>query len=977
MEGIQEELEDLQSINCDQKPFIIHDSLKSLLDKKRVEKILSELVAREKIQVYQQREIFKSILENGIRLFATLLSISRPERILDFIETDHFIHDQLDSRLPLSQEAVGHILKDPKLCARFYQHQWRFFPPVFSADRSHRGLQCETRLPFVSCEELGEGGFGKVAKVGLPPLCQTFLQQSDGEVYIVRKQIKKTRHTEPDFQREQHILSLLRCLRHPNIVQLLTSYTIHETHNFLFPVADGDLKTYFQKDQRPAELESENDVFHALFELASAIEAVHDYFSESFNLRKIGCHYDLKPDNILYCSRKFILSDFGLSRLGGEKDGSKSLYRDGGGEYMAPECVSVDEDFQKLRVGRSSDMWSFGCILSEMLTHLLMGPSGIKAFSEARVIVFAAYFTCKAYHGGDKPHEGVIQWLQRLSNSVSSKSQEGLMGVIQDLLQIEPNQRPKAKQVTLSLFQVTQLGLIISINEKFRSLLLGFADLELQIEFGRFQLWGNYTGLNCEPKHFQKHKTMGFSQKFSDMQMLRQAILNLLTELERLSRVLRSTEPRAFRLYYHIQKANDEIWDMLPAPMRFSMTQELENRLLSTDDKFQLDSLEAKFCPVTPESESPTLLDASCSKIYKRIGLLAAMKKIASELETRTKFGDRMQLDQNLIKIAQKSFHFHLIGTYQALDTPATQVLIERLEYDRSWSARIEELLQRIQDIASSRAIPSTGQAFPVLTCAGFYHHIAKRTFGLVYQFPSWPAKVFQPIPSGETPKSLKSILSQVRSRADRPSLDSVFAIASNLLNIVLTMHKANWLHKSISSYNIIFFSDRFESIAESMKSPYFIGFNYSRLNLGRAFSEGPNVQLEYQHPDYKGGQKRFCQEYEYYSVGLVLLELGLWMPLADITRNIIGDLKVLRQVLLDTKVPSLGSYMGTAYAEAVAVCLRGDFGNSTEPADVREEFERKVLRKIDKLSMAYTDLWADHNKTMLRSEFPRPLISR
>ena len=161
------------------------------------------------------------------------------------------------------------------------------------------------------------------------------------------------------------------------------------------------------------------------------------------------------------------------------------------------------------------------------------------------------------------------------------------------------------------------------------------------------------------------------------------------------------------------------------------------------------------------------------------------------------------------------------------------------------------------------------------------------------------------------------------------------------------------------------------------MKSPYFIGFNYSRLSLENAFSEGPGVQLEYQHPDYKGGRKRFCREYEYYSVGLVLLELGLWMPLADITRNIIGDPKVLRQALLDTKVPSLSSYMGTAYAEAVAVCLRGDSGNSTEPANARETFERKVLRKIDKLSMAYTDLWTDPDETILRSEFPTPLVLR
>lgn len=127
-----------------------------------------------------------------------------------------------------------------------------------------------------------------------------------------------------------------------------------------------------------------------------------------------------------------------------------------------------------------------------------------------------------------------------------------------------------------------------------------------------------------------------------------------------------------------------------------------------------------------------------------------------------------------------------------------------------------------------------------------------------------------------EKPVSLRNIFLTLKSRTQRPSLDQVFDTASELVSVVLTMHKANWLHKNISSYNMIFFPDRFNSIAEAMTSPYFIGFNYSRLNLETAFTQGPHQQLEYQHPEYLHGPKRFCQEYEYYSVGLMLLELGL-----------------------------------------------------------------------------------------------------
>lgn len=249
---------------------------------------------------------------------------------------------------------------------------------------------------------------------------------------------------------------MLRCLRHPNIIQLLTAYTIIETHNLLFPFANGDLRYFFRQDNRPPGFDNDNDIFQALYKLASAIKAVHDYFSETFNLRKIGCHYDLKPDNILYRSGKLILSDFGLSKLSEEKNGSKSLYRNGGGEYMAPECVSVQDDFRKLQVGRSNDMWSFGCILFKMLTFIQEGPWGISRFSESRIIVFAGYLACKAFNGGDKPHDGVVKWLFRLKSAMTTKAQDQLMTAVQDLLQMEPSERPKANELTLRLFYTAQ-----------------------------------------------------------------------------------------------------------------------------------------------------------------------------------------------------------------------------------------------------------------------------------------------------------------------------------------------------------------------------------------------------------------------------------------------------------------------------------------------------------------------------------------
>lgn len=769
------------------------------------------------------------------------------------------------------------------------------------------------------------------------------------KVTVIRKQIKPKKTAEKDFQKEEHILSLLRCLEHPNIIQLLTAFTINQTHNFLFPLADGDLKHFFRQQNRLPGFQTDNDVFQALYELASAIEAVHNYFSDTFNLRKIGCHYDLKPDNILYRPGKLILSDFGLSRLSDEDEGSKSLYRNGGGEYWAPECVSIQEDFKKLHVGRSSDMWSFGCVLSEILTYLQEGPTGVLEFSEQRVILLAGYWECKSFHEGTKPNEAVNRWISRLGGKPAiTNSQKSLMVVIEDLLQQEPDARPKAQSITSSLFHIAQTEVYQIVEIQFQPLLVD-SHLEIDIEYERFRIWGEINGFR-DLERILEIDNRKAPKSFGDMQLVRECLFKLRQEVDKVCAVLKTGGPKPYKICYHLQKVVDKLWDMQSHTIREGMTNTLENRILSTEDGARLRNIETTFQGVDANSSNSGSVDDVTPGMMtsRRIGLLAAMKQIASALEERRQSPGNMLIDEGQIKRPLKNFHWHRTSTFHTAEGLDKQILVERLEYDVAWVERMDELIQRIQDIASFRAPSSIRHAFPVLTCAGYYHDLAKHAFGIVYYFPPQQPKPSSSIPDMEKPVSLRDIVSTLKSRTQRPSLDQVFNTASKLVSVVLTMHKANWLHKNISSYNIIFFPDRFNSIVEAMTSPYFVGFNYSRLNLETAFTQGPNQQLEYQHPDYLEGPKRFCQEYEYYSVGLVLLELGLWLPLETITKGILGSPPEMLKALLRTQVPKLKSYMGSAYEDAVATCLNTDFGGSSNPAEVREVFERKVLLKLE-----------------------------
>jgi hypothetical protein len=125
-----------------------------------------------------------------------------------------------------------------------------------------------------------------------------------------------------------------------------------------------------------------------------------------------------------------------------------------------------------------------------------------------------------------------------------------------------------------------------------------------------------------------------------------------------------------------------------------------------------------------------------------------------------------------------------------------------------------------------------------------------------------------------------------------------------------------------------MFFPGEPEAPGDSIKSPYIVGFNHGRESTENAFSVGPtqNIELEdYQHPEYCGaGCKGFREEFDYYSVGIVFMELGRWRLLCHITKKETLSPVELKGDILADQVPHLGSYMGQIYPNAITTCLDG-----------------------------------------------------
>jgi hypothetical protein len=169
-----------------------------------------------------------------------------------------------------------------------------------------------------------------------------------------------------------------------------------------------------------------------------------------------------------------------------------------------------------------------------------------------------------------------------------------------------------------------------------------------------------------------------------------------------------------------------------------------------------------------------------------------------------------------------------------------------------------------------------------------------------------------------------------------QPLLGDKFRLANMLAGFLAEFHSTGWLHENFHSNNIVFFNmpsgqgdNRSISYAKShvLCEPFVVGLNKSRPGGEAWHTRGPALEtdfLDYRHPAYEQ-TKRFRVGYDYYSLGIMLLEIGLWTPLNFMTaRREIRTLspKQLRDTIVSRFVPRLGYKMGKTFQDVVHALL-------------------------------------------------------
>lgn len=748
-------------------------------------------------------------------------------------------------------------------------------------------------------------------------------------VVLVRKCVQLPSSSSANHEQEGNILSALRLIQHPNIVRLVTTFEYRRTYNLLFEPADFGLHDLLRMESRPPLWHDDNTFFTAIQGLCSALSALHEYRISGLDIELIGCHHDLKPANVLIKDSRFLLADFGLSRLKPVGADSKTQFR-GINYHNAPECLDLDGGYKHLQVGRKSDIWAMGTIMLDIVTYLQRGCQGVKAFEIGRKYK-SGVITFYTFHHGGQDHPFVHAHVRALENEVLSSWQTSFP-LILSTLHIESASRPNAENLLKSVSYVALRIQTIAVQAKLHAYMEFAKNSSVDMEFKTLKIWSTLMGLSEATGNWSSvEKVTNIGIDFS-------RLISCLLELEHGINSLETTDVSPTT--WTIRQLSRPV-SRLVAEMNFAARAKLYNLI---DIEYLQDIGRSHWSKIS--SNESHIGNPSLSN-------LAVAKVVAQQASTQILWPDPpSELGDDTIRSPRAFGSQSVVATMHGhAETP---VLIEYIQYDEKWVGDVrKELLQRVQGLASVLHMTPKPPGFSTLHCVGFYHAKEINSFGLVSEYP----------PSTSQLKTLQELFAELPAQNPvmQPSLGDIFKLSRALANSILQFHKVSWLHKNISSFNICFACDSTDARTVDVTTPYMVGFNYSRPNSSDAFTHGPNEepeQKDYSHPAYLRDEKRFRYVYDYYSLGLVLLEIGLWRPLRTLTASMKNEKnqspEALRKFLLDRYVPRLTSTRGSIYKGVVEKCLNSKFPDeeTDEPASdvvpILISFGENVVAPLD-----------------------------
>lgn len=264
---------------------------------------------------------------------------------------------------------------------------------------------------------------------------------------------------------------------------------------------------------------------------------------------------------------------------------------------------------------------------------------------------------------------------------------------------------------------------------------------------------------------------------------------------------------------------------------------------------------------------------------------------------------------------------------------------------DERIKTKVLNRLNRLAELLSCNV--SKPDDLRVLECLGYFQDSHTPRHGIVHRVPSGS--------QSRAPVTLYDLMARQNEKV--PDLNERFDLARALTTSILRLHDCGWLHTSFRSSNVIFFHQKhaMRSNVEAsstawgsidFKQPYLIGFSYakptspeevtleqSKSTLEHSLYRDPVLMIQNGSSidDLERERVRQQMRHDYYSLGIVLLEIGLWDQITTLWKTKYTR-QGFREKLQSSYVPKLGPKMGAVYRDVVLRLLTTSAGSSPQP---------------------------------------------
>jgi Protein kinase domain/Protein tyrosine and serine/threonine kinase len=356
----------------------------------------------------------------------------------------------------------------------------------------------------------------------------------------------------------------------------------------------------------------------------------------------------------------------------------------------------------------------------------------------------------------------------------------------------------------------------------------------------------------------------------------------------------------------------------------FSAPPVVESRQDLTHD---IDDMVQQTLQISAETrpDAATVLEA----IFERQSLKLPFLEI-QKTEIQKIYGSDGSLGLNRYMAKLDGEHEHVI-----VETHAVGIIAD--ESDVVNSSRLRHLVQTL------RSLRHVAKSF-IPFCFGFLQ--GNNQYSLIFQNPA--------LGPDNHVSSLEYILSNSSHPAHKELIlpQQKFRVAAGLAWTIHAIHTAKHSHRAIGAHNIVI-----QTLP--MPTAYLMGFDLVTFRSVSARAKQITSSLEwrdrlYQHPECQSEDNyEFHREYDYYSFGVVMLELARMQSFALLTGKWRNEMELMSAEKLQwfrtERAKELREVVGDEYMRAMLLCLTGEFGQCSQE-EMGLIFKENVCDVLDRL---------------------------